>query len=79
MTLEKFQNDDRYGAIDDMDIACHGGTGSRLKQVCETAAWMLDPENSTAFCAVLDPDDMMVATLDDDGWVEWEPLSEFED
>ena len=28
--------------------------------------------------AVLDPDDMQVATLDDDGDVVWEPLADFE-
>lgn len=77
MTLEEFQNDDRFATIGDSDIACHGGTGTRLSQVLTTAAWLLDPENSTSFDAVLDPDDMTVATLED-GYVVWTPLSDFE-
>ena len=77
MTREQFENDDRYGVIGDSEIACHGGSGHRGKQVCMAAAWMLDPDNSTAFCAVLDPDDMQVATLED-GYVVWTPLAEFE-
>ena len=77
MTLEQFKNDDRYATIDDTDIACHGGTGHRSQQACKAAAWMLDPDNSTAFMAVLDPDDMQVATLEDDGNVVWTPLADF--
>lgn len=60
MKLEEFENDDRYGAIDDTAIACHGCTGNRSRQACMAAAWMLDPENSDGFVAVLDPDDMTV-------------------
>lgn len=77
MTLEQFENDDRYGIIDDTNIACHGGAGHRIKQVCKAAAWLLDPENSVGFVAVLDPDDMQVATLEDDGNVVWTPLADF--
>ena len=71
MTREQFENDDRFATIGSTEIACHGG-------ICKAAAWMLDPENSTAFCAVLDTDDMQVATIDDDGHVVWEPLADFE-
>ena len=78
MTREQFESDDRFATIDDTDIACHGGSGFRNKQVCKTAAWLLDPENSVGFTAVLDPDDMTVARLDDDGDVVWEPLADFE-
>lgn len=77
MTLEEFKNDDRYGVIDETEIACHGGTGSRVKQVCMAAAWLLDPENSVGFGAVLDPGDMTVATLGY-GHVVWTPLADFE-
>ena len=77
MKLEDFENDDRFGVIDNDAIGCHGGTGPRLKQVLTTAAWLLDPDNSTSFDAVLDPDDMQVATLED-GHVVWTPLAEFE-
>lgn len=79
MTLEAFENDDRHGVIDDTEIACHGGTGLRSKQGCKAAAWLLDPENSVGFTAVLDPDDMTVATLEDGCHVVWTPLDEFED
>ena len=77
MTLEKFNNDDRFGTIDDTEIAYHGGTGNRVKQVCMAAAWLLSPENSDGFVAVLDPDDMTVATLEQ-GHVVWTPLAMFE-
>lgn len=77
MTREQFENDDRYGTIDDTDIACHGGTGHRDKQICKAAAWLLDPHNSTAFMAVLDPDDMSVATLEDGCNIVWTPLADF--
>lgn len=77
MTLEEFSGDDRFGVIDNEAVGCHGGTGHRIKQVCQAAAWLLDPDNSTAFCAVLDPDDMTVATLGY-GHVVWTPLDEFE-
>jgi len=42
-------------------------------------AWLLDPDNSTAFCAVLDPDDMQVATLEGGvpGCVVWQSLASF--
>ena len=79
MTLEQFEDDDRYGVIDDTDIACHGGTGHRSQQVCKAATWLLDPENSVGFTAVLDPDDMTVATLESGCEVVWTPLDEFED
>ena len=78
MKLAEFERDDRFATIDSTEIGCHGGTGHRSKQVCKAAAWMLDPDNSTSFDAVLDPDDMQVATLDDDGDVVWEPLADFE-
>ena len=78
MTREQLESDDRFGVIDDTDIACHGGPGPRCKQVCRAAAWMLDPENSVGFTAVLDPDDMKVATLEDGCYVVWEPLDDFE-
>jgi hypothetical protein len=78
MTLEEFERDDRYVVIDDMDIVCHGGTGHRSKQACQAAAWMLDPENSDGFDAVLDLYDMTVATLVDGCYVVWTPLDEFE-
>ena len=76
MTLAEFENDDRYGAIASTEIACHGGTRHRIKLACTAAAWLLDPENSVGFDAVLDPDDMQVATLED-GYVVWTPLAEF--
>lgn len=78
MTLEQFENDDRFATIDSTDIGCHGGAGHRIKQVCKAAAWMLDPANSTAFIAVLDPEDMTVATLEDGCYVFWTPLDDFE-
>lgn len=78
MKLEEFENNDRYGVIDDLDIICYGGTGHRSKQACKAAAWMLDPENLDGFVAVLDLYDMTVATLDDDGHVVWVPLDDFE-
>lgn len=78
MTRTQFEADDRFATIDSAEIGCHGGNGPRDIQIGRAAAWMLDPENSTAFCAVLDPDDMQVATLDDDGDVVWEPLADFE-
>ena len=78
MKLEDFKNDDRFATLDSTDIACHGGTGTRLKQVCTAAAWMLNPENSDGFIAVLDPYDMTVATLEDGCHVVWTPLDEFE-
>lgn len=77
MTLEEFQNDDRYGVIDITEIAFHGDTRHRIKLVCTAAAWLLAPENSVGFDAVLDTDDMQVATLED-GYVVWTPLAEFE-
>lgn len=77
MTLAEFQNDDRFGVIDDTDIACHGGTGYRNQQVCKVAAWMLDPENSVGFDAVLDPYDMTVATRGY-GHIVWTQLADFE-
>ena len=76
MKLEQFENDDRYATIDDTDIACHGGAGHRSQQACKAAAWMLDPENSVGFVAVLDPEDMTVATLGY-GRVRWTPLADF--
>ena len=78
MTREQFENDDRFATINSTEIGCYGGNGPRDIQIGRAAAWMLDPDNSTAFCAVLDPDDMQVATLDDDGDVVWEPLACFE-
>lgn len=77
MTREQFENDDRFATIYSTEIACHGGTGHRSKHVCMAAAWMLDPENGEGFVAVLDTDDMTVATLED-GHVVWTPLAEFE-
>ena len=79
MTLEEFKRNDRYGVIDNTEIACHGGTGHRIKLVCSAAAWLLAPENSVGFDAVLDTDDMTVATLEDGCYVVWTPLDEFED
>lgn len=78
MKITQFENEDRYGVIDDTELACHGGAGNRSQQACKAAAWMLDPENGDGFAAVLDPEDMTVATLDDDGYVVWEPLADFE-
>lgn len=77
MTLEEFKRDDRFGVIDITEIACHGGIGHRIKLICTTAAWLLAPDNSVGFDAVLDPDDMQVATLED-GYVVWTPLADFE-
>lgn len=77
MTREQFENDDRYATIDSTDIACHGGAGHRSQQVCQAAAWLLDPENSVGFTAVLDPDDMTVATLESGCEVVWTALADF--
>ena len=77
MTLEEFKRNDRYGVIDITEIACHGGTGHRIKLICTAAAWLLAPDNSVGFDAVLDTDDMQVATLED-GYVVWTPLADFE-
>jgi hypothetical protein len=78
MTRNEFEHDDRFCTLDSSDLGCHGGNGPRDVQVAEAVAWMLDPKNSTAFCAVLDPGDEQVATLDGDGNVVWEPLAEFD-
>ena len=78
MTREEFENDDRFGVIDNEAVGCPVGSALWVKQVCMAAAWMLDPDNSTSFDAVLDPDDMQVARLDGDGCVVWEPLADFE-
>ena len=71
MTLEEFETNDRFCTLSTSDICCHGSAKNAV-------AWLLDPDNSTSFDAVLDPDDMQVATLDDDGDVVWEPLADFE-
>ena len=76
MTREKFESDDRYGVLDNEAVGCPVGSSLWSKQVCRAAAWMLDPQNSDGFDAVLDPDDMQVATLED-GYVVWTPLDEF--
>ena len=76
MTQTQFELDDRFAIIDSTDISCHGGHGPRDIQIGRATAWMLDPCNSTAVCAVLDPDDMQVATIDD-GAVVWTPLADF--
>jgi len=78
MKLAEFERDDRFATIDSTEIGCHGGNGPRDVQIGRAAAWMLDPENGDGFAAVLDPYDMTVATLDDDGDVVWEPLADFE-
>lgn len=70
MTLETFTNDDRFCTLSSDDIACNGTAANAV-------AWLLDPANSTAFCAVLDPDDMQVATMAD-GDVVWQPLEDFD-
>ena len=77
MTLAEFERDDRFGVIDNEAVGCPVGSSLWRKQVCMAADWMLDPENSVGFDAVLDPDDMTVATLED-GHVVWTPLAEFE-
>ena len=77
MTREQFENDDRYGVIDNEAVGCPVGSSLWVKQVCMAAAWLLDPENSDGFTAVLDPDDVTVATLEH-GHVVWTPLAEFE-
>jgi len=77
MTLEEFKRDDRFGVIDNEAVGCPVGSSLWSKQVCMAAAWMLNPENSDGFTAVLDPDDMQVATLED-GYVVWTPLADFE-
>ncbi len=70
--LGEFAADDRYCVLSPSDIECHGGTA------VAAAAWLLDTENSESFCAVLDPDDMMVASRNDDGdVVGWQPLEAF--
>ena len=78
MTLEEFQNDDRFATIDSGVIGYHGGKGPRGIQIGRAAAWLLDPENSVGFDAVLDPGDMTVATLDNDGYLVWAHLANFE-
>ena len=77
MTRKQFESDDRFATITSTDIGCHGGSGPRDMQIGKVAAWLLDNDNSTSFCAVLDTADMQVATLDDDDCVVWEPLDEF--
>jgi hypothetical protein len=72
--LEAFRADDRYCVLTDSDLELHGG-GDRC--AAKAAAWLLDPANSTAFEAVLDPDDMTVGTLDDEGDVAWVALADF--
>jgi hypothetical protein len=68
MTLEEFESDDRFAVVTDGDYGCNGP---------DAVSWLLDPENSTAFCAVLNPKNGMVATLDEYDNVQWEPLDEF--
>ena len=70
MTLEKFRADDRFCTLSTEDIGCHGSAKNAV-------AWLLDPHNSTSFCAVLDEDDMQVATMDGEDIV-WEPLEDFD-
>jgi len=76
--LKWFKDDDRYDVITPSDIEMHGGEGTQSQRVVRAASWMLDTDNSEGFCAVLDPEDMQVATRNDEnGVVEWEPLIDF--
>ena len=77
MTREKFLADDRFCTLDDSDLACHGGNKPRHLQKQAAVEWLLDPQNSTAFCAVLDEDDDTVATRDAHGNVVWIDLRNF--
>jgi len=69
MNTTEYKNDDRFGTLTADDIGCRGSKG-------EAVAWLLDPANSTAVCAVLDEDDMTVATSRN-GEIVWTELADF--
>lgn len=76
MTRVQFDSDDRFTTLADTDVGCHGGDGPRDIREARAIEWMLDPDNDMGYCAVLDPEDNMVATLKGDR-VKWGPLSKF--
>jgi hypothetical protein len=78
-SLEWFRSDDRFAVLTPSDIEMHGGEGTHSLRVIRTAEWILETDNSEGFCAVLDPDDMTVATLDPDEGVVWQSLADFVD